>query len=90
LPEAKRMGAGESIQIGGIGSDLVVKSGQLGATGGFIVSSAGSAGEVGATGTSEMRLPQRVRARCTPSVRRVSPACIVTLFFVQKMRSPRR
>lgn len=84
------MGPGEFVQIGTMGSASVVKSGSRGGTGGFMVPSPGSAGEVGAIGTSEMRLPQRARARCTPSLRTVSPASIVTFFFVQKMRSPRR
>ena len=55
-----------------------------------IASGAGSSFSTGPTGTSDKRFPQRVRAVCSPSVTTVSPAGIVSLFFVQKMRLPMR
>src|SRR5580698_234241 len=50
-----------------------------------IASVAGSVLETGATGASDKRLPQRVRAMCVPSLKTVSPAGISTAFLVQKM-----
>lgn len=49
-------------------------SGMNGATGWFKTSSPGSEGEVGTAGVSEMRFPQRARARRLPSVKSDSPA----------------
>jgi hypothetical protein len=66
-------GMDPSDQIGpGRGESVV--SGMSGATGWFKTSSPGSEGEVGTAGVSEMRFPQRARARCLPSVKSVSPA----------------
>jgi len=55
-----------------------------------IASGAGSVLEIGATGASDKRLPQRVRAICGPSLKTVSPAGISTAFLVQKMLFPIR
>lgn len=60
------------------------------AAGSSMASGEGSAISTGSPGTSERRLPQRVRAICAPSVRTVSPSGRVILFFVQKMRLPTR
>src|SRR6266702_2365505 len=54
-------------------------------TGADRMESEGSSGEVGDFGDSEIRLPQRPRARLRPSVKRVSPAWMVTLRRVQKI-----
>ena len=55
-----------------------------------IASVAGSVLETGATGASDKRLPQRVRAMCVPSLKTVSPAGISTAFLVQKILFPIR
>ncbi len=55
-----------------------------------IASVAGSVLETGATGASDKRLPQRVRAMCVPSLNTVSPAGISTAFLVQKILLPIR
>ena len=52
-------------------------SGSIGAMGEFSSDSAGSEGCVGVSGGSEIRFPQRMRAKCTPSVKSASPACNV-------------
>lgn len=58
-------------------------SGSMGAKGEFSSDSAGSEGCVGVSGESEILLPQRVRAQCTPSLKSASPACNVTWCEVQ-------
>src|SRR5208283_2551183 len=70
-------------QIGSGGGEPVVEGEMRGGSGWFNTFSAGSEGEVGSVGSSEMRFPQRVRARCLPSLRSVSPLCSVTFLFVQ-------
>src|SRR3984957_17935449 len=55
-----------------------------------IASVAGSVLDTGATGASDKRLPQRVRAMCVPSLKTVSPAGISTGFLVQKILFPIR
>jgi len=70
-------------QIGPGREESVVVSGIGGGNGWFKTFASGSEGEVGSAGISEMRFPQRVRARCLPSLRSVSPLCSVTFFFVQ-------
>lgn len=60
------------------------------AAGSSIASGEGSAISTGSPGTSESRLPQRVRAMCAPSVSTASPAGRVIRFFVQKIRLPTR
>ena len=55
-----------------------------------IAADAGSFLAFGATGTVERRFPHRVRAMFAPSLRTVSPARIVTAFFVQKISLPIR
>ncbi len=89
-PKAIMVGAASSDQIGAEGRESVVAIGGCGKTGPLMTSAGGSAGDIGPAGTSATRLPQRVRARCSPSVSSVSPACSVTSFFVQKIRSPSR
>jgi len=66
-------GVDPSVHTGSGRGELVV-SGMNGGTGWFKTSSLGSEGEVGAAGVSEMRFPQRARAKCLPSVKSVSPA----------------
>src|SRR5215472_318408 len=59
-------------------------------TGVLMVRSTGSFADTGVFGESETRFPQRPRATFFPSVTTVSPACSVTLCFVQKICSPTR
>jgi hypothetical protein len=65
------------------GKETGTESTGTGTIGVFQTFSAGSCGEVGAMGTSDKRFPQRVRARCSPSLNNVSPSRRVTFFFVQ-------
>jgi hypothetical protein len=78
-------GGSETRGTRGLGSGQVsgtsATRGKAGAT--SIASAGGSFGETGPSGATEMRLPQRVRASCTPSLMTVSPACNVRVFLVQ-------
>jgi len=82
-PGKDNEGTDPSDQIGSGRGELVVDAGTRGGNGWFKTICAGSEGEVGSAGTSEMRFPQRVRAKCWPSLRIISPLCKVTFFFVQ-------
>jgi hypothetical protein len=58
---------GLSIHTGSPARGSRASSGNRGAIGAFITDAGGSAGCVGATGDSDKRLPQRVRAKFLPS-----------------------
>jgi hypothetical protein len=76
-PRVNRKAVESSGQNGSVGTDSGEKNGSPGTTGWFITSVGGSPGAVGSLAVSEMRLPQRVRTRFTPSVSTASPACRV-------------
>ncbi len=71
--------AGESVQIGAKGSNPVEASIRDGENGAPESSALGATAETGLAGTSEILLPHRVRTKCFPSVRIVSPIRSVNL-----------
>src|SRR5580704_1548296 len=64
--------------------------GNASATSGGLASNSGPAARTGPAGASDKRLPQRVLARCSPSVITASPLGSNRGFLVQYTRLPRR